>query len=211
MRWFPFPRIGLSVCVLSAALLLLPEASSAQPLPRQESLSLSAAIEEAKRSPFHVRDGVSGSVAPGTEPTAHFWSGANFMVAGQETGDEMSVDGPSAGKVFLATAIAAPVANAAGLALVWGGFWADAGESVWDDIAVLGGGAIALLGPPIAARLVGGRFGPALLGSAVGTGLGIATLRMVGEDSNATTWLLSFSLYSLIHAGATTFFEQIGR
>ena len=206
MRWFFFTRVGLSVCVLSAALLLLPEASSAQRLPRQESLSLSAAIEEAKRSPFHVRDGVSGSVAPGTEPTAHFWSGANFMVAGQETGDEMPVDGPSAGKVFLATAIAAPVANAAGLALVLGGFSTDAG-----DIAVLGGGAIALLGPPIAARLVGGRFGPALLGSAVGTGLGIATLLMVGEDSNDTTWLLSFSLYSLIHAGATTFFEQIGR
>ena len=161
MRWFFFTRVGLAAWVLSAAL-LLPERASAQRLPQQESLSLSAAIEEAKRGPFHVRDGVSGSVAPGTEPTAHFWSGANFLVAGQETGDEMPVDGPSARKVFLATAIAAPVANAVGLALV-------------------------------------------------GTGLGIATLSMVGEDSNDTTWLLSLSLYSHIHSGATTFFEHIGR
>ena len=213
MRCLFLTRIGLPVCVLLAALLLLPGASSAQRWSQRESLPLSAAIEEAKRSPFHVRDGVSGSVAPGTEPTAHFlWSGANSLVAGQETGEGMPVDGPPTGKVFLATAIAAPVANAVGFALVWRGFWADAdGESVWDDIAFLGGGAIALLGPPIAARLVGGHFGRALLGSGLGTALGIMTLSMVGEDRNETTWLLSFSLYSLIHAGMTTFMEQLGR
>ena len=78
-------------------------------------------------------------------------------------------------------------------------------------MAALSGVGIALLGPPIAARLLGGGFGRAVLGSVVGTGLGIATLGKVGEGRNATTWLLSLSLYSLIHAGATTFFEQIGR
>ena len=124
----------------------------------------------------------------------------------------MPSDGPSARRVFLATAIAAPVANVLGLALVWGGFWADAhGESGWDDMVALSGVGIALLGPPIAAKLVGGGFGRAVLGSVVGTGLGIVTLSQVGEDRNDTTWLLSLSLYSLIHAGATTFFEQIGR
>ena len=212
MRWPLFPRIGVLACVLSAAFLLPADQASAQRGPQREGQSLSAAIAEAKRSPFHARDDVSGSVTPDTGPAAHFRSGVSLLVAGQETGDAMPSDGPSARRVFLATAIAAPVANVVGLALISWGFLADAdGESGWDDTAGLGGVAIALLGPPIAARLVGGGFGRAVLGSVVGTGLGIVTLSQVGEDRNDTTWLLSLSLYSLIHAGATTFFEQIGR
>lgn len=153
MRWPLFPRIGVLACVFSAAFLLPAQQASAQRASQQDNQSLSAAIAEAKRSPFHVRDDVSGSVTPGTEPAV---SGTNLLVGGQETGDEMPSDGPSAKRVFLATAIAAPVANVVGLALVWGGGWTDAdGESRWDDMAALSGVGIALLGPPIAAQLVG--------------------------------------------------------
>ena len=92
MRWFFFPRIGLSVCVLSAALLLLPGASSAQRLPRQESLSLSAAIEEARRSPFHAHDGVSLLQTPMLRrapiPAALFSWGGSAHPAAQETGGD---------------------------------------------------------------------------------------------------------------------------
>ena len=60
MRWFFLTRVGLATWVLSAAL-LLPEQASAQRLPQREGLALSAAIEEARRSPFHAHDGVNRS------------------------------------------------------------------------------------------------------------------------------------------------------
>ena len=52
LNWSSLPGIALPACALSAALLLPPGEACAQRPPVQESLSLSAAIEEAKRSPF---------------------------------------------------------------------------------------------------------------------------------------------------------------
>ena len=92
MRWCIFSRIGLSACALSAVLLLLPEQASAQRVSQPESLALSAAIEEAKRSPFHAHDRVNRSahvrVAPGTDPGALvFWSGSAHSAA-REAGED---------------------------------------------------------------------------------------------------------------------------
>lgn len=90
MRWFVIPRIGRLACALSTALLLLPEQASAQRVSRREDQSLSAAIEEAKRSPFHAHNRVSRSAhdrfAPGTDPGALVsWSGSAHSTA-QEVG-----------------------------------------------------------------------------------------------------------------------------
>ena len=86
MRWFLFPRIALPACVLSAAFPLLPGEASAQRLWQRESLSLSAAIEEARRSPFHAHDRVRRSAddaaTPGTDPAAlFFWHGSAHPAA----------------------------------------------------------------------------------------------------------------------------------
>ena len=205
MTSFSFPPIGLPVCVLVAAFVGHPEEVSAQRGPQQKVRSLGAAIAEAERSPFHARNGVSGSVAPGSEPTAHFlWTGAESLVADQETGEGIFIHAPSTGKVFLATAAGALAANGAGLWLALSGALAtDASASAYAAIA--GGAAIAVLGPPVGATLVGGHFGGALAGSAVGTALGLITMKLIDWDAS---FALSLSLYSLLHAGATTFFEQ---
>ena len=66
--------------------------ASAQRLPQQESLSLSAAIEEARRSPFHAHDGVNRSAdaqfAARTDPAALFSWGGSAHPAAQETGGD---------------------------------------------------------------------------------------------------------------------------
>ena len=93
MNWPSLFRVGLPASVLSVALLGSPPGGScAQHPPVRESVSLSAAIAEAKRSPFHVRDVASGSVTPDTGPAAHFRSGASLHVGGQETGDASALD-----------------------------------------------------------------------------------------------------------------------
>ena len=61
------------------------------------------------------------------------------------------------------------------------------------------------------AALVGGHFAPALLGSAVGAGLGLITLAAVGDDRSGLASFLSFSFHSLLHAGSTTLFERLLR
>ena len=71
---------------LLAALLALPGGASAQRLWQRESLSLSAAIEEARRSPFHAHDRVRRSAddaaTPGTDPAAlFFWHGSAHPAA----------------------------------------------------------------------------------------------------------------------------------
>lgn len=92
MRWCICSRIGLSACALSAALQLLPEQASAQRGPQRERQSLSAAIEEAKRSPFHPHDRVNRSahlrVVPGADPGAlAFWSGSAHSAV-REAGED---------------------------------------------------------------------------------------------------------------------------
>lgn len=82
--------------VVLGGLFLLPLAqASGQTLQRQEGLALSAAIEEAKRSPFHAHVGVNQSadaqVAPGIDPVALLLSGSVRPPLQETGGDSQEV------------------------------------------------------------------------------------------------------------------------
>lgn len=71
---FHLPRIGPALCALSAGTLALADESSAQVTPQRNIGTLSAAMAEAGRSPFHARDPVNRSMdarpAPEGDPAA---------------------------------------------------------------------------------------------------------------------------------------------
>lgn len=90
-------RLGLPAYVLSAVFVVPPGGASAQRPPGTGSPSLSAAIEEAKRSPFHVVNGVrhmaADGAATGTGPAPPFsWSGG-LHVAAREVGKDTQAAG----------------------------------------------------------------------------------------------------------------------
>jgi len=207
MNSFSFPPIALPVCVLAAALAGLSGEASGQSGSQLNRLALNAAIAEAGRSPFHARHGASVPVSSLGEPTARpFRDGVESRGVGRQVEEELSPGDTHSGAVFLAAAIEAPVANTVALSLAFGGAYAE-GTPKWAHAAIAGGAALSLLGPPVGATLVGGHFGGAMMGSAVGTVLGLLALHGVGDEGFA----FSLSLYSLLQAGATTLFENLAR
>ncbi len=76
---FHLPRIGPVLGALSAGILALTDESSAQVMPQRNSRTLSAAMAEAGRSPFHARDPVNRSMgawrAPEGDPAAPLGEG----------------------------------------------------------------------------------------------------------------------------------------
>ena len=75
---FDLPRIGPALCALSAGILTLTDESSAQVMPQRNSRTLSAAMAEAGRSPFHPRDPVNRSMnarPAGGDPAKLFGEG----------------------------------------------------------------------------------------------------------------------------------------
>ena len=208
MNWPSLFRVGLPASVLSVALLgSLPGGSCAQHPPVRESLSLSAAIAEAKRSPFHatsrLKESARARVAGGHESAGSVLWGRPSAVE-----QEMSGGGPAPGlsvaNVFLTTSIAAAVLDAAALALTFAAAHSSRGGG-GEFLVVSGAGAAAMvIGPAFGAKLAGGRFLPGVLGSVVGALGGIAVAANAYELG--VHGAVSFSLLSLVHAGTTTLF-----
>ena len=210
MNWPSLFRVGLPASVLSVALLgSLPGGSSAQHPPVRESLSLSAAIEEAKRSPFHatsrLRELARARVAGGHESTGSvLWGWARPSAVEQETSGGGPAPGLSVANVFLTTSIAAAVLDAAAIALTFTAAHSSRGGG-GEFLVVSGAGAAAMvIGPAFGAKLAGGRFLPGVLGSVVGALGGIAVAAIAYELG--VHGAVSFSLLSLVHAGTTTLF-----
>lgn len=199
----------VSGCVALTGLLLVPEEASAQRDSQQESRSLSAAIEEVRRSPFHrpsraawpAGAGIGGHLESGTLSLRE-WTG--FSEVGQERLPEDTVAGLSTANVFLGTVGAAVLGDAAAYMLLLKGAYSPR-ESVVGTLIMVGGSMVAALGPAVGARMAGGRFLPGVLGSVVGMGLGGLAAGAIGDERGVPAVVL-FSVFSLVHAGTTALF-----
>ena len=212
MSQLSFSRVALAACAFLAVLLSASVAASAAPAqspPQRELRSLSAAIEEVRRGPFHgPARGDSGGgtwIADRRESSAHPPRGpARLFGAERETPRVDSVPGLSWGKVFLGTVATSISAYPVALAFLLEGAYWRGGKST-GALVMLGGAIIGVVGPAIGAQLAGGRFLPGVLGSVFGIGLGGFTAGVVGDDRGVHESVL-FSIFSLVHVGTTTLF-----
>lgn len=201
-------RTVIPGCLLLTALLALPCEAACQRAGQREGLSLSAAIEEAKRSPFHgtyrLTESAGARVTGGHGSTGtlpQFWARPPGVV--QEASRGGPAPGLSGAGVFLTTSIAAALSNAVAYALALKGAYSPRGSG--GEFLIAGGVAAMAIGPALGGKLAGGRFLPGLLGSVVGVGLGVIAGGAIGDERGVHEAVL-FSLFSLVHAGATTLF-----
>lgn len=181
----PKPAHALLPGFLLAACAALPGGAAAQSATPAKGMSakgtgtLSAAMAEVLRSPFHATNGAAG-LAIVQRP------GVPFHTA--ETGQVRdSARGPSFHRVFWPTLGAAYLSLGAGLLLLLG-----ANEEDSTALRVMSV-AVPVLVPATAARIAGGSFGKGVLGSALGAGLGVATFFLglaIGLDDSVAWWAM---------------------
>ncbi len=98
------PPTGPALCALLAGILALTDESSAQVMPQRNSLTLSAAIAEAGRSPFHARDPVNLSMdarpTPEADPAAPLGEGTRTPGRFHETGEALQAASDRAAGTF---------------------------------------------------------------------------------------------------------------
>lgn len=186
--------------LMTAAAVLLcgkpPCAVAAQPSPRHHDIgALSAAIEEVRRSPFHLQTGVAVSAflhLPGYPP-AH---------PHQEVRETPAPDSlPTFRAVFLPTVTVTYLADAVGFwaLLCWG--FGGGGGCIDNGLINLAIGTTIPIVVPAYMASTSGRVGfkPALIGSAIGAGAVAALIPAIDPDN----WPVV--LLPLLHAAATTF------
>lgn len=164
----PKPAHALLPGFLLAACAALPGGAAAQSAtPAMGPGTLGAAMAEALRSPFHAWTGAGGLaiLQPSVVPVPH---------AGHRQLRD-SAQRPSFHWVFWPTLGAAALSDLAGSLLVYG-----AGYEGSNALLVVGV-AIPVLVPATVARIAGGSFAQATLGSAMGLGLGIG-LTLLGKS-----------------------------
>ena len=169
---FHLPRIGAALCALSAGILTLTDESSAQVMPQRNSRTLSAAMAEAGRSPFHPRDPVNRSMnarPAGGDPAKLFGEGTQTPGRFNETvEDPRGASDRAAGTASLVWSTA--------LGTVAGDFLA---SRVFVDDDLIRFGTLSVSLAALAATGLGGAHpGWALLGSSLGfpTGVGAGVL-----------------------------------
>ena len=182
--------------ILSVQCVLLPAAAAAQVDPgRQDISALSAAIEEARRSPFHVWTGAGASTAlrlVGDLP-AH---------QSREAPQTAATDSlPSFAKVFAPTLAVTYLADLVGFwaAICWA--YGGGGGCIDDEAINL---ALWVTVPVVVPALVAGgvtdRFLPGFVGSALGTVAAIVSVRAIDPDSGPVVLIVP-----AIDAAVTTF------
>lgn len=196
---FHLPRIGPALCALSAGILALTDESSAQVMPQRDSRTLSAAMTEASRSPFHARDPVNHSMnarpAPGGDPARLFGEGTQTRGRFNETvEDPRAASDRAAGTALLVWSTA--------LGTVAGDFLASRVFSVDDDPFFRSLIRHGILSVPIAASVTtlgGAHPGWALLGSSLGfptgVGAGILVAYALEEDLGYAALLPAYLTY----------------
>lgn len=200
---FHLPGIGPALGVLSAGILALTDESSAQVMPQRNSLTLSAAIAEAGRSPFHARDPVNRSMdarpAPEGDPAAPLGEGTRTPGRFRETGeDPRAASDRSAGTVSLVLSTA--------LGVVAGDLLAS--RVFQYDVELIRFGTLSVSLAALAATGPGGAHpGWALLGSALGFATGFGAGLLVGhalDDALGLSVLLpAFATYYGVRVAVT--------
>ncbi len=182
---------------------------AAQAVAEPESRSLSAAVEEARGSPFHAHraaPSTEGLGSPPGDPIAAV--GLPATLAGAPADD--TTDAPAnLSRVFLASWGAAAVSQLAGLGLLFGAAYGPPGSA--SSLRVAAAFAAPLVVPAVGAVLAGAPTGAALGGSlpglAAGIGAGAAVAGMVGGDSIASVVAL-LAASSAAHAWVITLFTS---
>lgn len=180
-------RLGLA----AMALLILPWDLGAQVAsghvavptgPGQQSLS--AAIREIRRSPFHLAN--QDTPADTRVPSAQTASNDSTL---------------SHRRVFLAALGSSALTIFPGLVLSYGGA---SSRSEYTGPLILAGLAIPVFGTAAGVKLAGARFRPALAGSALGLGAGIVALVALGGIVDPNDNLVLFAIPATVQAAVTT-------
>lgn len=185
----PEPAHTLFPALLLVACTVLPAGTAAQnpPPPPTETSALSASISEALRSPFHTST-VPGLAFLGPVPVP----GAGY----QEV--QAAANDPSFLKVFWPTLATTVVSE---LLFIYGALCADPDSGGcadgWGALWPVMGTTTVFLGPASAAKLAGGSFPMALIGSALGAGINWAILQ--GPEIKAMV-----PVFPVLQAGLTT-------
>lgn len=171
------PRIGPALCALSAGTLALADESSAQVTPQRNIGTLSAAMAEAGRSPFHARDPVNRSMdarpAPEGDPAALLGEATQTPGRFNET-----VEDPRAASDRAAGTLSLVLGTALGA--VAGDFLASRVVS-YDDDGLIRFGTLSVPVAALAATVAGAHPGWALLGSSLGFATGFGAGYLVGH------------------------------
>jgi len=180
----PKPAHALLPGFLLATCAALPGGSAAQSTtPAKGTGTLSTAMAEARRSPFHATNGYGGLAIfqPSGIPIPH---AGDLQVRD-------SAGGPSFHRVFWPTLGASFLSLGAGLLLWYGAAYSD-GDGEFTALLVMGA-AIPVLVPATVARIAGGSFAKGVLGSALGAGLGFAAFLLgleIGLDDSVAWWAI---------------------
>ena len=199
---FHLPRIGPALCALSAGILALTDESSAQVMPQQNSRTLSAAMAEVGRSPFHARDPVNRSMmnarpAPQRDPAALFGEGTQTRGRFNET-----VEDPQAASDRAAST--ASLIWSTALGTVAGDLLAYQVVSSLEapEGPILYGTLSAPVAALAATGLGGAHFGWALLGSslglATGVGAGLLVVTALDDALDMAALLPAFATYFVV-------------
>lgn len=186
----PQPAIAVALSTAAALFTANPsQAATQNKALHEESYPLSAAIEEAKQSPFHVQSEAYALLFP---PRIGF--SPSVRLTAPPAGD----DTPSVGKVFLASWASTTASDLAGIYLLSYGAYSE--ESFITGLALLAAAPVSVLGGAVGARLVGAPFGRAAIGSLVGAVAGIAVVALTepGEDFRR------FIIVTTVHAAGVT-------
>ena len=197
-------RLLATLAATGASAVPASSVAAAQAIAEQEGRSLSAALEEVRRSPFHAR-----RAAPSTEALGpHARPGDPIAAVGRSaalagaSADDTAVEPANLSKVFLASWGAAGLSQYLGLGLAF--------SAPWPPYIAMGGAAAIVL-PALGAGFAGAPGGAALEGSlvglAAGIGTGVAVSHMVGEHHK---WVTFLAASSLAQAGIITLFTWWG-
>lgn len=200
-KWNPRVLLPSLLLVVGAA---LPAGIGAQTVPPPAETSwLSASMSEARRSPFHSPASVSGPALLGSVPVPAPVT-ERFQLAD-------SANDPSFLSVFMPTLLVTAAADFAGYVGVICFVYGCRG---WEPLFETIGLPALFLAPPTAAKLAGGSFGTALLGSALGVGAGLVIVADAEDDPlriGQSGWpLATLIVVPFLHAGLTTLLSLKG-
>ena len=187
-----FPTRRVFLASLGAAQTGPPRAQS--PTAQLEIGSLSAAMEEVRRSPFYSTES-SAYLGSGVSralwvPTAHQSPGWSIQTASKDSTF-------SDGRVFFTALGAAVLSDVVG-------FYVALSSSGGSGISLLPVTAIPILGTAAGAKVAGARFRPALAGSAAGFGVVLISLALGAHMDPDDSFVLFIAIPAVIQAGITT-------
>ena len=203
-RWIS----SVSGCVVLAGLLLSPVRASCQRDSQQKNLSLSAAIEQVRRSPFHARDRVNrsldGARDQGIDPASLFFRhGGGHPVTPQEAGEDTqtATDRESNRSLFLWTTLGIAAGDFIAISIL------NEVGSLWILAASV---PVTTLGLTRAGVDPGLAFAASSLGLAAGMGAGLLTLVALEEPLYMAAFIPGVLAYYGVRLAVTRLIAKRG-